>query len=243
MLFIHGIGSSGSAWQEIIEGLPSHIRVITIDLLGFGDSPRPAWATYNARTQARSVFKTVLRQGLSGRLIVVGHSLGALVAIELAKRYPYLLRALIICSPPFYDQYDKKTLLPKSDKILRSLYQSALKRPDQLVKLSAYALRYGLVHPTFNLTNENIHGYMSALESIILNQSSLQDAYSLRVPTTIIRGSFDPLVIGKHVKNLAKHNPEVELRTIIAGHDITGRYVPAITQAIEQAAEPPKSKK
>ena len=61
VLFLHGIGNSGAAWQEVIDRLPSDIRVISIDLLGFGKSSRPNHATYNATTQARAVIATLLR--------------------------------------------------------------------------------------------------------------------------------------------------------------------------------------
>jgi len=76
VLFIHGMGNSGRAWNKVIDKLPNDIRVVTIDLLGFGQSPRPAWAVYSAKTQARSVLATLLRLRLQGPVIIVGHSLG-----------------------------------------------------------------------------------------------------------------------------------------------------------------------
>jgi cis-3-alkyl-4-acyloxetan-2-one decarboxylase len=91
--------------------------VIVVDLLGFGDSPKPDWATYDARTQAQSLAKTLLGLGLTQRVVLVGHSMGSLVAVEFAKRYPALVKALVLCSPPLYnvDPRDDKRLL----KILR----------------------------------------------------------------------------------------------------------------------------
>src|SRR5438094_99045 len=99
VLFIHGLGNTGDAWKEVIDKLPDDIRVISIDLLGFGQSPRPNWAVYNAKTQARSVLATFLKLRLRTPVYVVGHSLGALVGIEVAKRYPLLVKGLVLCSP------------------------------------------------------------------------------------------------------------------------------------------------
>lgn len=58
VLFIHGIGNSGDAWKDVIERLPKDVRIISIDLLGFGKSPRPKWAIYNTKTQANAVLAT-----------------------------------------------------------------------------------------------------------------------------------------------------------------------------------------
>ena len=56
ILFIHGIGDKGRAWDEVIAKLLKNLKVVTVDLLGFGQSPSPSWAVYRARTQARSVL-------------------------------------------------------------------------------------------------------------------------------------------------------------------------------------------
>ena len=118
VLFIHGIGNNGHAWDEVIAKLPSDIKIVTVDLLGFGQSPSPSWALYDARTQARSVLATFLKLRLRGPIIIVGHSLGALVAVDIARRYPLIVKSLILCSPPFYQLHeDEKKLLPRADEV------------------------------------------------------------------------------------------------------------------------------
>jgi pimeloyl-ACP methyl ester carboxylesterase len=49
VLFLHGIGNSSTAWSQVVDRLPTDVRVIRIDLLGFGKSPKPKWVTYDAR--------------------------------------------------------------------------------------------------------------------------------------------------------------------------------------------------
>ena len=241
VLFIHGIGNTGSAWEEVIERLPRDVAVVSIDLLGFGDSPSPSWALYNAKTQARSVLATLLKLRLAGQVILVGHSLGSLVSIEVAKRYPLLVKSLILCSPPLYTTVQKSSLLPSSESLLRQLYTSAAERPDNFVKLAAIAMKYDLINKSFNVTPDNVDSYMATLRSIIINQTSLQDAQKLSIPTTIIRGTLDPFVVTKNLKNLAKANKNVRLKSTIAGHEVRGLFVPAIVKAIDQAL-PPKHK-
>ena len=83
-IFIHGIGDNGDMWQNILAKLPKNTNYLAIDLLGFGDSPMPLWATYDAKAQARSLLATYLKLRIASRVVVVGHSLGSLVAVEFA---------------------------------------------------------------------------------------------------------------------------------------------------------------
>lgn len=243
VLFIHGIGNSGAAWSDVIAKLPSDIRVITIDLLGFGKSPSPKWAIYSAKTQANSVLATYFKLRLTGPVVIVGHSLGSLVAVEIAKRYPLLVKSLILCSPPFYKPYDENGMrLPNADEVLRNFYRSAQKYPEQFVKLSAIAMKYKLVNRAFNVTEDNVDSYMAALEATIINQTSLQDAQKLRVPTLLIRGSLDPAVIGRNLREIAQANENVTLRTIVASHEVAGLFVPAVVRAVADASVPKSEK-
>lgn len=235
VLFIHGIGNSGEAWREVIDRLPKDIRIITIDLLGFGDSPRPTWAIYNAKTQANAVLATYLKLRITSQVIVVGHSLGALVAIEMAKRYPLLINSLILCSPPLYNTGDTKTsILPKSDRLLRKMYQSAKKRPEEFVRLSAFAMKYRLVNKSFNVTSENVDSYMAALEAAIINQTSYDDAYRLKTPAHIIKGTLDPFVVSRNLKRLVKANDNITMSSAISGHEVRGLFIPAVVKAIDE---------
>lgn len=239
VLFIHGMGNSGRAWNKVIDKLPKDIRVVTIDLLGFGQSPRPAWAVYSAKTQARSVLATLLRLRLQGPVIIVGHSLGSLVAVEVAKRYPVLIRSLILCSPPFYQLYeDEKRFLPRSDEVLKTIYQTATKHPGQFLQVAAIAMRYKLINAIFNVTKENIDSYMGALEVAIINQTSLEDAKKLRLPITILHGTLDPIVVVRNLKELIRERSNITLVQVAAAHEVKGLFVPAVVKAINQACRP-----
>lgn len=235
VLFIHGIGNSGDAWHDVIERLPKDVRVVTIDLLGFGNSPRPKWAIYNARTQANAVLATYLKLRITSQVIVVGHSLGALVGIEMAKRYPLLVESLILCSPPLYDTSDtKNSILPKSDRLLRQLYKSAQQRPEEFVRLSAFAMKYKLINRSFSVTSESVEYYMAALESTIVNQTSYDDAYKLRTPTLIIKGTLDPFIVNRNLRKLVKSNSNIKMATVIAGHEVRGLFVLAVVKAVKE---------
>lgn len=231
ILFIHGIGNSGLAWSEVIRQLPDDTRAVTVDLLGFGQSHRPSWAAYDVTSQARAVMRTCLRYGVTGDLIIVGHSMGALVAIEFARRYPLLTKSLVLCSPPLY-RPDTKGKLPTSEMTLRRLYRAVHQSPEQFVKLSEVAMRYQLINMSFSVTDKNVASYMSALEAAIINQSSLQDIRKLTLPIHIIRGTLDPVLVARPIKQLAKDYPNITVSTIIAGHEVRGRFVSKVIEVL-----------
>ena len=241
VLFIHGIGHSGDVWQETIAKLPSDVRCISIDLLGFGQSPKPRWEIYSVRLQAKMFIATFLRIGLKGPVILVGHSLGALVSVEIARKYPLIVRSLILCSPPFYRQDPiAKKLLPHSETILKDIYKAIHKNPEQFLKISALAVKYGIVNKSYSVTEDDVHAYMGALEASIINQTSLQDAIKIRKPIRIIYGALDAVVIGRNLKYLVRHNPNATLTTIIAGHEMARLYIPATVKAIQAAIDDTK---
>lgn len=235
VLFLHGIGNTGAAWDKVIETLPTDVRLVTIDLLGFGNSKQPRWATYDAKIQARAIFATYLKLRITGPVIIVGHSLGALIAVEIAKRYPILVKGLILCAPPFYRADEtKQKLVPSADKLLKEIFTLVKNHPDHFLQIAALATRLGLVNPSFHLDKDNTLSYMSALEASIINQTSLEDALALKTPTTILYGKLDAVVITKNLRYLADHNDHIEIESVIGSHEVDGSiWVSKVKNAIE----------
>lgn len=234
LVFLHGIGNSGRTWDEVSMELPDDVNVVVVDLLGFGDSPKPDWATYDARTQAQSLAKTLFGLGLTQRIVLVGHSMGSLVAVEFAKRYPALVKALVLCSPPLYnvDPRDDKKLFVERDEQLRRLYELALKNPENIVRLSKLAKRSNLLNPDFDVDALNIDSYVLALRANILNQTTTHDIITIKKPIHIIYGTLDPFVIGENIKRAAKESDYVTVEKFLGGHEIIGSYVKRVAKAI-----------
>ena len=233
-VLIHGIGNSAKAWNDLIPLLPDNVRVIGIDLLGFGQSPKPNFVKYDAKTQARSVWLTLIKLRLLQQPIIVGHSLGSLVAVEVAKRYPIAIKKLILCSPPFYKPTEAKRQLLKRDEILKDLYRRMKKYPLTLESLSPLIVKLKLASPALNINEGNVASYVAALESSIVNQTSMQDAAKLKLPITVLYGALDPVVIGSNIRSLAKKNSNIIAKKIATGHEVVGRYVRIVAKEISQ---------
>lgn len=86
LLFLHGIGSSKVAWKSVAPRFSEQCRVISLDLLGHGDSDKPVEFGYSMGEQAGLVRKFIGQLGLHD-IVLVGHSYGGGVALETAMSY------------------------------------------------------------------------------------------------------------------------------------------------------------
>jgi len=76
-------------------------RAVAIDRPGFGHSERPRGTAWSAAAQARLLPHVFAHLGIE-RPIVVGHSLGTMVALALALDYPDLVSGLVLASGYYY---------------------------------------------------------------------------------------------------------------------------------------------
>ena len=86
VVFLHGWGLSGRIWQPLADRLSDVMRCHLVDLPGHGDSPG-GYAGLNNWADA-------VASGIERPAVVVGWSLGGLVALAMARRCPDRVRAL-----------------------------------------------------------------------------------------------------------------------------------------------------
>ena len=85
-LFLHGTGCDSSDWTAVIKGLPRNLRCIALDFRGHGQSAVPT-QPLTLSDLAKDVLYLIDYLCLQG-LVIVGHSLGGMVAMEVARRSP-----------------------------------------------------------------------------------------------------------------------------------------------------------
>ena len=94
ILCIHGLSANGRCWDIISSSLSMNLRVIAVDLRGRGRSDKPA-AGYSIDVHVSDLCALMNDMKLS-RPIVMGHSLGAYIALVLAARHPDLVDSIIL---------------------------------------------------------------------------------------------------------------------------------------------------
>lgn len=104
VLFIHGFISSSGFWTETV--LP-HVsreararrRLFAVDLLGFGRSPKPADSLYTLREHVEMIERSVIERYKVGAFHIVAHSLGSILALALAVKYPAAVKSITLVAP------------------------------------------------------------------------------------------------------------------------------------------------
>lgn len=99
LVLLHGLASSSRYWEPHLRRLGRTHHVIAPDLLGFGLSPRPRGAVYTPGEHLAALGAAIERR-VDGPLTLVGHSMGAILALHLATRRPELVSRLVLLSLP-----------------------------------------------------------------------------------------------------------------------------------------------
>jgi len=96
MIMLHNGGASHIIWTHQIEHFSRTHRVIAFDLLGFGESGRPAYPF------TLGLYVAMIRQFLQQEGIVqpvlMGNCIGAAIALEFAQKYPEMSGPLVLCN-------------------------------------------------------------------------------------------------------------------------------------------------
>jgi 3-oxoadipate enol-lactonase len=90
----HGLASSQHIWDLMLRRLAERFRVVTFDARGHGASAKPTRG-YGFPTVVADAL-AVIRATRAGRPVVVGHSWGAMVTLELAASHPRSLAAAVL---------------------------------------------------------------------------------------------------------------------------------------------------
>ncbi len=109
VLLLHGFGASIGHWQHNLDFLATDHTVYGMDLVGWGGSRKPN-INYDIDLWVDQVYD--FWQTFVGQpMILVGNSIGSLVALVAAARYPELATSLVMVSLP--DLSAEQELIPK----------------------------------------------------------------------------------------------------------------------------------
>jgi pimeloyl-ACP methyl ester carboxylesterase len=194
VVLLHGIGSNAASFAALAVAMPAPMNVIAWDAPGYGDSTPLADAMPTPRAYADALAKFLDALGLR-RIVLVGHSLGALFAGNFAVQYPGRVSALALISPALGYGIQPGGVLPAgvqsrideiselgpaafAKKRAARLVGDAKARPDIA---AAVERAMAAVH---------LGGYIQAVHALGAGQLLL-DARSIDAPTIVAVGTRD----------------------------------------------------
>lgn len=99
LIFVHGSLSDGGYWADQIGPFAKHYRAIAYSRRYNYPNVNPVRRGYSAVVDAEDLAAFIHTLHL-GKVVVIGHSYGALTALFLAAKHPELVRALVLAEPP-----------------------------------------------------------------------------------------------------------------------------------------------
>lgn len=247
LILLHGLAGSNRFWGGTYDRLADRWRLIVPDLLGFGDSPWLA-SGFGPDDHVAALTRCLDEAGVNEPALLVGHSLGAIIAIRLAVTQPWRVRSVVAIAPTIYrDVADARRRLSGYG-VMERLF-SADSRTAKAICLwmcdhremagkIAIWLRPDL--PPAVARDAVRHSWLSYSETyrkVIQTADAIRWLPQLRCPLTVIAGDRDPLVDLNLLHQLSVSQPTIELRVIHgAKHDLPLRFSEYCAALIEQTA-------
>lgn len=206
ILLLHGKNFNGAYWERTAKDLSGKgFRVIIPDQIGFGKSSKPHSYQFSFSQLAENT-KAILDELGIDKTIVLGHSMGGMVATRFTLLYPEKVQKLILENPIGLEDYKTFAAYQNIDQA----YQSELKNTAETYK--NYQLKFyydnkwkAEYQPWLDLiAGWTLHkdypkvAWDAALTSdMIYNQPVCYEFKNIKVPTLLIIGTRDRTAIGK----------------------------------------------
>ena len=206
IVLLHGKNFNGYYFEQTAKVLLKEgFRVIMPDQIGFGKSSKPQQYQFSFQQLAENT-KTILDDLKIEKFILLGHSMGGMLATKMAVMYPDNIEKLILENPIGLEDYRKFSPYQNIDK----LYASELKNTYQSYK--EYQLKFyydgkwkpeyekwlnllagWTIHPDFTKTAWNA----ALTTDMVYTQPVVYDFENIIAPTLLIIGTRDRTAIGK----------------------------------------------
>ncbi len=119
LIFIHGVGMNSAVWSPQIEYFSTTYKVITYDFLGHGRSTKPENSLY-IDDYVEQLHELVMHLNISV-FSLVGHSMGALIGVAFALKYPNKVRLMVALNMVFNrEQEAQDRVLERAEKVISS---------------------------------------------------------------------------------------------------------------------------
>lgn len=105
LVLLHGVLRRWTDWSPLLDVLAARWQVIGVDLRGHGQSDRTP-GNYLVVDYVRDIVR-LMGQVADEPVMLVGHSLGAMVALAAAAEAPAAVRAVVAEDPPFHTMGDR----------------------------------------------------------------------------------------------------------------------------------------
>lgn len=191
VLALHGWGRSHADFDAVL----ADSDAVALDLPGFGASPPPA-AAWGAAEYAEAIAP-VFDDAFDGAAIVLGHSRGGCIAVQLAATHPGKVRGLVLTGVPLLRRAAFGAKKPSAGyRAVRALHRIGIVSDDRMERL-----RYERSAPDWKAAE----GIMRDVFTRFVNESYEDQLRAVRCPVELVWGEDDtaaPLALAEEALTL-----------------------------------------
>lgn len=265
-VLLHGWSSSWYALSPILPMMSRRFSCIAVDLPGYGNSP-----PMNGRTTISGyadLLAKLIREVTDKPVVLIGHSMGGMISMTLAIRYPMLVERMVLLCPTVTGNLSSRinmSILPIvfleqfsfANKITATLEPHLLSVTDWLMRPVSFADRSGISEQDYKRLRADARrpgqGRVRAECYGAMRKNDLSGKLGqIEATSLILWGAEDNTVPLRDAGVIADEYPQADLRIIPkASHwpqfetpDIVSRYVasflglPLITNMLDEMPSP-----
>ncbi|HNS96629.1 MAG TPA: alpha/beta hydrolase [Polyangiaceae bacterium] len=228
LVLIHGFLSNHHTFDDVVPSLARSFQTVTIDLPGTGESEKPPPSRFDYSIEAFAEVVTDVIAALQiGRCHVVGHGLGAAIALALASEHPEFVDHLILVSPEIYSgppppltrimrmplagRFLFKQVLGRS--LFHSLYLKHQYAPGHIVQSERIDSYYGpFIEPAAR------ESAFAVLRAQLDMRPSIARLSRIKSRTLVLWGRADRRLIAEYAPRLVRQLQLAQLEYIETGH-------------------------
>ena len=218
MVLLHGFLENQHMWNELIPEFSKKHRVITIDLLGHGQTESLGYL-HTMEDQADMVHD-VLSHLRIRKAIFVGHSMGGYIALAFAELYPEFMKGLVLLnSTSRADNEERKINRDRAIKAVKKDYTAFVRL--SIANLFSENNRAVLIETIEKVKLEALktplQGIVAALEGMKIRKDREVLLHFGQFPKLLILGEKDPVLNYEENRDQIE-NTNVKLVTLPDGH-------------------------
>ncbi len=222
LLLMHGLAGSKNYWKQDLGKINGTHTLLLVDLLGFGDSPKPQ-SDYSLKTQLEALEKIIVKEGFNTtQTVIAGHSLGAIITLSFLAEHPDWFAGATTIGLPVFESKDRFTKQISDD----SLFDR--------IAVGPYGKFFCMLHPLYlskwfkpdNLTNDVFadskkhtwQSYYNSFNAIILQTDLYNKTKNIRDKRILfIQGTEDKVAPIANVKKFASPFTNARLIQVSGG--------------------------
>lgn len=223
VVLLHGLANDGAFWTPLIKQLEvaSQLQIIVPDLLGHGRSPTPQYIDYSVDDQVRALL-TLLRKLRIESVVLVGHSMGCLVATRLASQHPEIqVRQLLLYEPPLFTSVPGFETRNRRQEFYRHIYDRIAENPVGKFTTTRLVARVSKNWQKYLESDRTWLPIQKSLRNTIMNQKSYEELRDIAIQTNIVHGRLDVVVPPHSLRRGLADKKNIKLYRTIDRHRLS----------------------